>query len=186
MPLFKKVEYQLLDSLVLDTISYGFKEPQAMEYINKSFTREISKDAYYERKKKLSSNQEVKQWLDNFTRIGFVIRHRNIIAQTETIISDLWTDYLTEQSKPYDDRDHARIDRYRHTINDFNKMLQELSLGSPIVSQIKQQIERYEKQIMEYKTKNKVIDVEPVNQHQIVPINNSDNNETETNNPKRD
>ena len=57
---------------------------------------------------------------------------------------DTIRDYLNEQKKPFDIKDSQEIRRLRYEIRENAKLLQELSLGTPIVAQIKAKIDQLE------------------------------------------
>ncbi len=131
-------------ALIADTVNYGLSEKESLSYIKARFGKEISSNAYYKRKKKVDSGEHSQQWLNYFTRVGFVVNHKRIIDTVETLQQDTLKDYLIEQSKPYENKNKNEISKLRYEIRENVKLLQELSLGTPIIAQIKTKIENFE------------------------------------------
>jgi hypothetical protein len=139
---FTKREKEILIALVADCINYGFTEKEALSYIKTRLGKEISKDAYYRRKKIVDSGSYAKEYLSYFTRIGFVIKHMQIIETVEMIQKDTIRDYLIEKDKSEEIRNKNEIRQLRYEIRENCKLLQELSLGTPIIAQIKAKIDQ--------------------------------------------
>lgn len=141
---FTDKENKILVALVSDCVNYGFSESEALSYIKARLGREISADAYYRGKKQVDSDHYAKEWLNYFTRVGFVVKHKKIIEIIENLVKDILRDYLIEQSKPYAQKDMELIQKLRSEIMQACKILQDLSLGTPIITQIKAKIEHAE------------------------------------------
>jgi len=139
---FTKREKEILTALVSDCINYGFTEKESLTYIKDRLGKEISKDAYYRRKKIVDSGRYAKEYLSYFTRSGFVVKHMQIIEIVEMIQKDTIRDYLVEKDKPEEIRNKNEIRQLRYEIRENCKLLQELSLGTPIIAQIKAKIDR--------------------------------------------
>ena len=130
-------------ALVADCVTYSFSEKEALTYIKTRLGREISADAYYRRKKQVDSGDYAKEWLSYFTKIGFVVKHKQILDVIEMIQKDTIRDYLIEQNRGIN-RNPNEIRQLRYDIRENSKLIQELSLGTPIVAQIKAKIENVE------------------------------------------
>ena len=141
---FTLKENKILDALVADSVNYGFSEKEALSYIEIRLGREISAETYYRRKKKIDSGDHAKEWLNYFTKIGFVVKHQEIIKTIEMIQKDTIRDYLMENSKSLETRNKNEISKLRYEIRENSKLMQELSLGTPIIAQIKAKIENAE------------------------------------------
>jgi hypothetical protein len=89
---------------VSDCINYGLSEKEALTYIKSRIGREISSDAYYRRKKNINSGEYAKEWINYFSKIGLVVKHKSIIEVVEGLQQDTLKDYLIEQSKPFEIR----------------------------------------------------------------------------------
>lgn len=154
---FKASSSLQLDSLVHETVIYRFQADKAVEYINEKFKPlSIDIETYQKRKKKLIKNDtNISLWLNAYAKIGFALKHKQILEDIEQILTDNWRDYQIENSKPYEEKNKDLCFKYREEIRKNNILLQELSLGSPIIAQIRSQIERYETKLAE--TKNKMI-----------------------------
>ena len=64
---FTNKENQILNAFVSDCINYGLSEKEALTYIKSRIGREISKDAYYQRKKGINSKY-VNEWINYFSK----------------------------------------------------------------------------------------------------------------------
>ena len=50
------------------------------------FGKEISSNAYYNRKRKVDSGFYANEWLNFFSRVGFVVNHKRIIDTVEEML----------------------------------------------------------------------------------------------------
>jgi hypothetical protein len=141
---FTDKENQILMPLVADCVNYGFSEKEALSYIKARLGREISTHAYYIRKKLVDSGHYAKEWLSYYSRVGFLVKHKQVLEVVEMVQQDTIRDYLIEQSKPHEKRNPELIMKYRYEIRENAKLLQELSLGTPIIAQIKARIDNVE------------------------------------------
>ena len=137
---FKAKENEILTALVSDCINYGFSEREALSYIKARLGKEISAETYYRRKKQVDSGQYAKEWLSYFSKIGFVVNHKKIIDVIEMVQQDTLRDYFIEQNKTVKNKYELR--QLRFEIRENAKLLQELSLGTPIIAQIKAKIDQ--------------------------------------------
>lgn len=144
MPSFKRYENDILNGLVSDCINYGLREKEALAYIKSRFGKEISARVYYRRKKNIDSGNYANEWVNYFSKVGFLIAHKNIISTIETLQQNTMQEYLIEQSKPYEIRNKNEVSKLRYEIRDNAKLLQELYLGTPIVAQIRAKIQEAE------------------------------------------
>jgi hypothetical protein len=141
---FTNKENELLNVLVSDCVNYGLSENEALVYIKTRLGREISADAYYRRKKSINSGEYANEWINYFSKIGFVVKHKQIIEIVEKMQQDTLKDYLIENSKSYEIRNKNELSKLRYEIRESAKLLQELYLGTPIIAQIKAKIEHVE------------------------------------------
>ena len=139
---FTNKENKILNSLVADCINYSLSEKEALSYIKTRLDREISPDAYYRRKKNIDSGNYANEWMSYFSRVGFVVKHKQIIEVVEGLQQDTLKDYLIEKSKPLEIKNKNEISKLRYEIRESAKLLQELYLGTPIIAQIKAKIDR--------------------------------------------
>jgi len=138
---FKANENEILNSLVSDCINYGFTEKESLIYIKSRLGREISPETYYRRKKSINNGDYANEWISYFSKIGFVVKHKQIIEVAEKMQQDTLKDYLIEQSKSYELKNKNEISKLRYEIRESAKLLQELYLGTPIIAQIKAKID---------------------------------------------
>ena len=97
---FTNKENELLNVLVSDCINYGISENESLSYIKSRLGREISADAYYRRKKNINSGEYANEWINYFSKVGFVVKHKQVIEVIEGLQQDTLKDYLIEQSRP--------------------------------------------------------------------------------------
>ena len=141
---FKANENEIINSLVSDCVNYGFSEKEALSYIKTRLGgKEISAETYYRRKKNIDSGNYANEWLNYFTKVGFVVKHKQIIDVVEMVQKDTIRDNLIlQQNKQIKDPEEIR--RLRYDIRENAKLIQELSLGTPIIAQIKAKIDHVE------------------------------------------
>ena len=138
---FKTNENEILNALVSDCINYGFSEKESLAYIKSRLGREISAETYYRRKKSISSGEYANEWINYFSKIGFVVKHKQIIEVIEGLQQDTLKEYFIEKSKSYEVRNKNELSKLRYEIRESAKLLQELYLGTPIIAQLKAKIE---------------------------------------------
>jgi hypothetical protein len=139
---FTNKENELLNVLVSDCVNYGLSENEALIYIKTRLGREISADAYYRRKKLVDSGAHANEWINYFSKVGFVVKHKQVIEVIEGLQQDTLKDYLIEKSKPLEIRNKNEVSKLRYEIRESAKLLQELYLGTPIIAQIKAKLDR--------------------------------------------
>lgn len=145
---FKANENEILSALVADCVNYGFTEKEALSYIKARLGgKEISAETYYRRKKQVDSGEYANEWLSYFTKVGFVVKHKEIIDVIEMVQKDTIRDYLILQNKEIKDPEEIR--RLRYDIRENCKLLQELSLGTPIIAQIKAKIDQKNVEVLQ-------------------------------------
>jgi hypothetical protein len=136
-----KAENELLKRLVSECLTYDLRENQAMQYIRLQYPREISHRTYYAYKKKLVSESVALQWLNQFSKIGFVQNHHRLMVDAKRIYQDSLRRYFNEMAKG-DKSNRYLIMKMEESFRANGKWLLELSMGSPIISQIKAKIEQ--------------------------------------------
>lgn len=137
---FAKDESVVL-SLVSDCVNFGLDEKQSLLYIKTRFGKDMSPRTYYKYKKKIDSGQYAEQWLSYFAKVGFLINHKQYIETIETIQKDTMKDYLVLNTQDTRSKNMKVINTLRNDIRENTKLLQELSLGTPIIAQIKAKLE---------------------------------------------
>ena len=136
------IENKLLNEFVKDCITYRLSERESLEYIKLRSGREISAASYNRRKGHIKSDSSTHLWLNNFTRIGFVINHRQHMETINKLRDDSMRQLEKEISKK--SRDERKILALKNSIMEATKLLVELDLGTPIISAIKTKLEQKE------------------------------------------
>lgn len=144
---FTARENQALTQLISDCVTYGFSEKESLAYIKARLGKDISAVAYYRRKKQIDSGEYASDFLNYFTKVGFVTKHKQILDVVEMVQQDTIRDYLIEQNKPHGLKNKDQIQRLRYEIRENSKLLQELSLGTPIIARIKAKIDRVDEML---------------------------------------
>ena len=144
-------DQQAISQLIVDCNMYNLNEKEALQYIKQRLGREISGRTYRRYSKNLANDETTLNWINQYTKIGFLITHKGIMDVINTLQTDILRDYLTENSKPYEEKNHLRIQLYRNSLRENSKLLAELSDGSPIIAQIKARIDKAESRTDEVK-----------------------------------
>ena len=138
---FTNKEKEILPTLVSDCINYGFTENESLKYIKARFGKEISSRTYYKYKKNIDNGDYANEWLSYFTKVGFVVKHKQIMEVIEQLQKDIQKEYFIATNEktqnPYN------IRQLRYEIRENAKLLQELSLGTPIIAQIKAKMDNH-------------------------------------------
>ena len=134
-----ETQNKFLNELVKDCITYRLTEIEALEYIKTRF-HSISLSSYKLRKSKVLSDKSIELWLNNFTRMGFIINHKKQIENIEAILEDSLKQFFYEKDKK--NRDERKIQQLKNDIRENTKLLSELNLGTPIISSIKAKLEQ--------------------------------------------
>jgi hypothetical protein len=87
--------------------------------------------------KTLNDDESIKKMAESTYQSRFLDKHKQIIDVIDTIQKDTLRDYFLENTKPYEQKNHLRNQIYRNSLRENSHMLQDLTLGSPIVARIK-------------------------------------------------
>ena len=137
--MIKKSDNKLINELVKDCITFNLDSKEGLEYIKIRYGKPISIASYKRRKALFKSDLSTNIWLNNFTRIGYVINHRQHMERINKICDDSMHQLQKEISKP--NRDERKILALKDSIMESTKLLVELDMGTPIISAIKTKIE---------------------------------------------
>jgi hypothetical protein len=137
-------DQEVINQLIVDCNMYNLNEKESLEYIKQRLGKEISGRTYRRYCKHIGNDEATQNWINQYTKIGFLITHKEIMDVIDTLQKDTLRDYLTENSKPYEEKNHSRIQMYRNLLRENSKLLSDLSAGSPIISQVKARIDEAE------------------------------------------
>jgi len=141
----KKGPSDFLNKLVSDCITFRLKEKEALEYIRLEFGEPISKRSYWDRRRRILSDNSQKSWMDWFSSVGFAQTHRRQTEDVENINNDsihrLYQ--LTHQNilGKIERVDENLILKLKDDIRQNIKLLAELSEATPVILAIKKRIE---------------------------------------------
>jgi hypothetical protein len=84
-------------TLVSDCVNYVFSEEEALAYIKARLGRQISTDAYYKRKRLVDSGMYTKEWMCHYSKVRFLVKHKQILQVMDTVQQDTMRDYIIEE-----------------------------------------------------------------------------------------
>ena len=121
-----ETENKFLNSLVVDSIIYRLSTEESLSYIQTRF-KKISEASYEKRKAAVLSDESTQVWLNHFTRIGFVQRHKEQMEHIQRVEEDSMLQFFVETIKG--NRNEDRILKLKQDVRDNVKLLSELGLG---------------------------------------------------------
>jgi len=139
---FKNGEREALQALVSDCINYGFTENESLKYIKARFNRDISERTYYKIKKNIEEGDYANEWLNYYTRVGFLVKHKQIMEFVEQLQRDIQKEYFIATNEKVQNKYNIR--QLRYELRDNAKLLQDLALGTPVIAQIKAKLDKLE------------------------------------------
>jgi hypothetical protein len=134
-----------LEQLVIDSSRFGFNEQEALSYIeSRTGGKGIARSRYYQIKEKLSQNEfkDCKNRMAYHSKAGFVINHFKRMAELEHLQSILFKAMYNETSKPVKDQSLFAISKLASNIGSVSQLLVYLNISSPIVDQMKAEIDK--------------------------------------------
>jgi len=140
-----KQERLHLEQLVIDCKIFRLSENEALDYIKIRLGKSISSRHFYRIKKKVASDTSAQKWFDNHARIGFARDYRMRKLEMESIMGELMHFFKKQSEKT--DMELIGLVRLTESIINVSKRLEEISLGMPVIQQIKKKIDeaRYDK-----------------------------------------
>src|SRR5215510_8765166 len=133
-----EMESRFLNELVLDCITFRLSREEALAYIQQRFGKPVSLSSYLNRRGAAESDKGIQNWLNYFTRVGFVKLHKELLDNARTLLRDTNRRLIIEMSRNPPNED--RIERLKNQIHDEIDLCSELSLGTPIVAQIRSRL----------------------------------------------
>lgn len=122
-----------------DCVTYSLNEEQGLKYIEKFYGR-IAHTTYSRWKMKIQSEDTTNLWLNQFTRIGFVEKHRMLIEDAEKVYKDSLNRYFVESIRNPPDK--RLVLRLEFNFRENGRYLAELMEGTPIIAAIKSQLSK--------------------------------------------
>jgi len=160
-----KRDKDALNQLVLDCSMYNFNERDALVYIKTRFGKGISDRTYRRYKANLENGNISQEWMKNFTRIGFVVTQQQVFEGAKHLLESTMRRLLREENKEEDKQDDYLILKLKEEIRQESKLVSEFSLGTPILSNIKEQMQNLEKRLHE---KEQMLRTERLSNHGIL------------------
>lgn len=131
--------------LLKDCITYDLNENESILYIRKrTGRRKISRSEYYKMKKEISENEEeiAQVRLTEHARIGFALKHFEIMDGIELTLRILFRSLNEESMKPIDKRNLFSLNRIATTILQYAGFLRQLNVDTPFVKRAKVEIDK--------------------------------------------
>lgn len=128
-----------LYQLVWDCEQYGLSEDESLVYIKHRYDKKIGRRQFYRYKKEIDSGEYTLQWLSDFTRVGFVISHQDLINNTKKLLKSSNRRLLKEEQKQ--NPDEQLIIKLKEDIRQSLKLLEGFNLGTPVISAIRAQLQ---------------------------------------------
>ncbi|MDR4510133.1 MAG: hypothetical protein MRJ93_00310 [Nitrososphaeraceae archaeon] len=141
---FKAHEVKVLNPLIADCVYLELSEKDALKYIEVRLGRKISPETYYRRKELVDTGEYAKDWLNQFTKIGFIVSHQEQLQILQTLQKNTFRDYMIEYNKPPEKRNEAKVQQLAYQIRENVKLIEEVSLGTPVLAQLKAKLEHAE------------------------------------------
>ena len=127
----------ILNNLLQDCSTYRLTDRESQDYIKQYTDVELHEKTINKKRKQLENDPHINQWLNHHTRIGFVKEHKTRMNEMEKVQGRLMKKFLQTT-------DIQTIMELSDKIVNVNKRLSELTLGSPIIAQIKKKLEEAE------------------------------------------
>ena len=135
---FTTLQRQQLKELITYCITYRLPEKESHAYIRSRLGggTGIGASHYYRLKKQIESDSEVQNWLSHFSRVGFVLAHKQRMDEILLLQKTAFQMLNQEQSKPEGQRDQKLILSIMAEASKLNERLVSLASGSPILAQL--------------------------------------------------
>ena len=145
MPKLDEWEEKFLNATIIDCITFNLKWEQAKVYIKRRFGREISEPTYYDRKKKLESEETFRLWLNNQTRMGYMLNHKMVLDDMMRLREYTLKRFFIESNQPEEKLNNELILKLTNDLRDTDRLISEFNIGTPILSQIFADSENWKK-----------------------------------------
>lgn len=140
-----KRDMQLIKQLVLDCDIYNFREIDALEYIKTRLGRRISGRTYRRYKASLLDGNLTRDWLNYFTRTGFLVHHHQLFSCARHLLESSMRRLLKEENKELPD-DNLML-HLRQDVRDNMKVVNELTTCPTIISQLDSRIQELQDKV---------------------------------------
>ena len=145
----------ILEQLVMDCTRFGFNEQESLNYIeSRTGGKRIARSRYYHIKKTLSENElrNCKETMAHHMKAGFVINHFKRMDELEHLQTILFKTIHNETSKPVKEQSLFAISKIASNFAMNSRLLVELNISSPIIDQMKAEIDKALKSKSEIKS----------------------------------
>lgn len=152
-----KRDGESLKQLVLDCSMYNFDEKDALEYIKTRFGKAISGRTYRRYKGNLQNGNLTQDWMNYFTRIGFMVTHQQVFQGAKYLLESSIRRLFEEENKSHN-KDDTLILKLKQEIRAELWLVSQFSIGTPVISNIKEQsdeaIRKYDELVKKVRIRN--------------------------------
>lgn len=116
--------------LVKDCMTLGLNTEESLTYIReRTGGRNLSRSKFFQMKKEITENEEeiVQERLTEHTRIGFAIKHFEIMDSIEGALRILFRSLIEESMKPIEKRNLFSLSRIAKDILEYSKVIRQLN-----------------------------------------------------------
>jgi hypothetical protein len=121
---------KMFRQLVKDCMDYGLNTEESIIYISeRTGGRNISRSKFFQMKKEIAENEEeiVQERLTEHNRIGFAVKHFEIMDSIEGARRILYRSLIEESRKPMKKRNLFSLSRIAKDILEYSKVIMQLN-----------------------------------------------------------
>lgn len=121
---------KMFRQLVKDCMTLGLNTEESLTYIReRTGGRNLSRSKFFQMKKEITENEEeiVQERLTEHTRIGFAIKHFEIMDSIEGALRILFRSLIEESMKPIEKRNLFSLSRIAKDILEYSKVIRQLN-----------------------------------------------------------
>jgi hypothetical protein len=137
---------KILEQLVLDCTRFDLNEEESLSYMqSRTGGKGIARSRYYSIKKSLTDNElnECNSRMDRHAKSGFVINHFKRMDDLEHLQNILFKALYDETNKPVKEQSLFAISKIASNIATNSRLLVELNISSPIIDQMKTEMNKH-------------------------------------------
>lgn len=133
-------QLELIQKTIEEQRMFGLTNDEAMQLVRKRINQDISDRHYYRIKQKVANDNEVNEWITTFARVGYLDHYQQRIKELLYVNQELMKLFSDELSRPNPNK-HI-ISSFARNIRENESLLLAAGLGSPVLLQIKQLIDK--------------------------------------------
>lgn len=139
---FDSDEQNTIKRTIEEQRMFGMSNKETLQLIEKRIGRSISEEQYIRYKNNILDDNEVRNWYFTFSRIGFLDHYKQRIDEVLYVLEKLMRKFAWETSKPIEQQSVHILGSLSRNIRETEALLIALGLGSPILMQVKNLIDK--------------------------------------------